>query len=203
MNRTLNGTQAQAVATFELAANYDTVALEVVAEWIAADDRDSVPFDASCLAIDELADYIEGIKAAWLAHTAKPISDDLDAILTGYMDAVDWAEYVNTDESSLGCGDEGGHPLDREEQWEKRSLAILAKRVKDALEDFDPVDYAAYIASGRDPMHFGHDLYLTTHGHGAGFWDRGLGALGDRLSAACGRDETYIYIYRGRLRIDG
>lgn len=30
----------------------------------------------------------------------------------------------------------------------------------------------------------GHDLWLTRNGHGAGFWDRGLGALGERLSEA-------------------
>ena len=30
----------------------------------------------------------------------------------------------------------------------------------------------------------GHDFWLTRNGHGAGFWDRGLGDLGDRLSNA-------------------
>lgn len=28
----------------------------------------------------------------------------------------------------------------------------------------------------------GHDLWLTARGHGVGFWDRGLGALGDALT---------------------
>lgn len=32
---------------------------------------------------------------------------------------------------------------------------------------------------------FGHDLRYTTGGHGAGFWDRDLGDLGERLTAAC------------------
>ena len=30
----------------------------------------------------------------------------------------------------------------------------------------------------------GHDFWLTHNGHGAGFWDRGLDGLGDRLSKA-------------------
>ena len=30
----------------------------------------------------------------------------------------------------------------------------------------------------------GHDFALTRNGHGAGFWDRGLGDLGDRLADA-------------------
>ena len=31
----------------------------------------------------------------------------------------------------------------------------------------------------------GHDFWLTRNGHGVGFWDRGYGALGERLSEAC------------------
>ena len=42
--------------------------------------------------------------------------------------------------------------------------------------------------SGED--HAGQDFWLTRNGHGAGFWDRGLGELGDRLSAAA-------KVYRG------
>ena len=30
----------------------------------------------------------------------------------------------------------------------------------------------------------GHDFWLTRNGHGAGFWDRGLGDLGKRLTKA-------------------
>jgi hypothetical protein len=39
---------------------------------------------------------------------------------------------------------------------------------------------------GIDPpeARAGHDFWLTRRGHGTGFWDRGLGKLGDRLSEA-------------------
>lgn len=30
----------------------------------------------------------------------------------------------------------------------------------------------------------GHDFWLTRNGHGAGFWDRGLGKVGDALTKA-------------------
>ena len=30
----------------------------------------------------------------------------------------------------------------------------------------------------------GHDFWLTRNGHGAGFWDRGLGQLGNQLTTA-------------------
>jgi len=36
-----------------------------------------------------------------------------------------------------------------------------------------------------DPEQAGHDFALTRNDHGTGFWDRGLGAQGDRLSKAC------------------
>jgi hypothetical protein len=37
---------------------------------------------------------------------------------------------------------------------------------------------------GMEAEQAGHDFCLTRNCHGAGFWDRGLGARGDRLSAA-------------------
>ncbi len=42
----------------------------------------------------------------------------------------------------------------------------------------------------------GHDFWLTRNGHGVGFWDRGLGDLGQRLTKAA---EVYgsIYLYPG------
>lgn len=50
---------------------------------------------------------------------------------------------------------------------------------------------AAYGAGCDDgseytPERAGHDFWLTRNGHGAGFWDRGLGELGDTLDAASG-----------------
>ena len=45
----------------------------------------------------------------------------------------------------------------------------------------------------------GHDLWLTSAGHGVGFWDRGLGELGERLTAACSYVRPYAHreIYLG------
>lgn len=37
---------------------------------------------------------------------------------------------------------------------------------------------------GLDAGTAGHDFWLTRNRHGAGFWDRGLGELGKRLTAA-------------------
>jgi len=51
-------------------------------------------------------------------------------------------------------------------------------------------DCAAFLDSNAtdlvemDPGQAGHDFWLTRNGHGAGFWDRGLGELGTRLTKA-------------------
>lgn len=36
--------------------------------------------------------------------------------------------------------------------------------------------------AGMDPGQAGHDFWLTRNHHGAGFWDRGLGEVGERLT---------------------
>lgn len=41
----------------------------------------------------------------------------------------------------------------------------------------------------------GHDFWLTRNGHGAGFWDRGLGSIGEELTTAAeGYKEKSAYI---------
>jgi hypothetical protein len=46
-----------------------------------------------------------------------------------------------------------------------------------------------------DPAQVGHDFWLTRNHHGAGFWDRGMGEAGDRLTAAAEAwGEASLYI---------
>lgn len=63
----------------------------------------------------------------------------------------------------------------------------------EAMVESAGVDFDTYLARRGGVLeqrtdeavaeHFGHDFFLTRNGHGAGFWDRGLGELGDRLTA--------------------
>lgn len=46
------------------------------------------------------------------------------------------------------------------------------------------VDLIEAEAMGREADSLGHDFYLSRNGHGAGFWDRGLGEVGQRLHEA-------------------
>ena len=46
-----------------------------------------------------------------------------------------------------------------------------------------------------DAEQMGHDFALTRNHHGAGFWDRGLGVLGDQLTALSrpfGESDLYV-----------
>ena len=44
------------------------------------------------------------------------------------------------------------------------------------------IQAAMFRSPGYDWASAGHDFYLTREGHGAGFWDRGLGIVGDALT---------------------
>jgi hypothetical protein len=39
--------------------------------------------------------------------------------------------------------------------------------------------------SGLSSEQIGHDFWMTRQHHGVGFWDRGLGSVGSRLTEAC------------------
>jgi hypothetical protein len=58
---------------------------------------------------------------------------------------------------------------------------------------------AIALTSDRDKSYTfagaGHDFWLTRNGHGAGFWDRDLGKIGDKLSSnAKLLGERYLYV---------
>jgi hypothetical protein len=56
--------------------------------------------------------------------------------------------------------------------------------VADFLKQCDEVGLLdAYVETGRTWDAFGHDVWLTRNRHGTGFWDRGMGELGDKLTA--------------------
>jgi hypothetical protein len=62
-------------------------------------------------------------------------------------------------------------------------------------------DFFAYVVA-RSADNFGHDFALTRNGHGAGFWDRGLGELGDRLTTAAKvYGESSVYVNDGGVTL--
>jgi hypothetical protein len=84
--------------------------------------------------------------------------------------------------SSIG---DDGEPLDARHSLEDFAPEALAKMEADCAtfeRECNALLECAYNRVGYDVEQAGHDFWLTRNHHGAGFWDRGLGVLGDRLT---------------------
>lgn len=61
------------------------------------------------------------------------------------------------------------------------------KRQIEECTDFQQAQATDLALAGTDEQN-GTDFWLTRNGHGAGFWDRGYGAVGERLT-----DAAHVY----------
>lgn len=80
--------------------------------------------------------------------------------------------------SSIGDDEE---PLDASHDIGDIAPAT-ANQMREDVEDFLRLAAPLIQETGLDAEQVGHDFWLTRNGHGAGFWDRGLGEAGERLS---------------------
>lgn len=97
----------------------------------------------------------------------KPDDGWVTRVVDGYVECALWADTPT---------DEDGERPETELSDEGRD--DLRSDVTDFLSD----DETLTLLVGLDPGQVGHDYWLTRNGHGAGFWDRGLGKRGDRLT---------------------
>lgn len=98
---------------------------------------------------------------------------DLPAMHAAYIECALW--------SSPNWGADADQPVDESLEDYEPSDAWLAESLAEC-QDFAEANMADLAA--MTPEQAGHDFWLTRNGHGAGFWDRGLGELGKRLSDA-------------------
>jgi hypothetical protein len=87
--------------------------------------------------------------------------------------------------------DDAGEPLDSvftPDDIAPQTLEEMRADCADFVQSnaSDLAGYCARMECGQwtGEQRAGHDFWLTRNGHGAGFWDRGLGDLGARLSDA-------------------
>jgi hypothetical protein len=59
----------------------------------------------------------------------------------------------------------------------------IDKDCNDFIEAADNAGLLTPYLIQRNLDDLGHDFWLSRSGHGSGFWDRGLGELGDKLQA--------------------
>lgn len=100
----------------------------------------------------------------------KTTSAKLDTFTRAYIECALWSS--TTDE---------GEPLDR--NYSKSDIAPeTIKAMADDCADFQGSFAQLLEESGLSDEQAGHDFWLTRNRHGAGFWDHGLGEIGEKLT---------------------
>jgi hypothetical protein len=97
----------------------------------------------------------------------------IKAVLNGYV------------RCALGVSfDDEGQPLNDGRDIDDLPAETLAQMRSD-VADFVNSNLPDLHRSALDYEQMGQDLWLTRNDHGTGFWDRDLGRVGERLTAAC------------------
>jgi len=107
---------------------------------------------------------------------------DIEKILDHYAICALWSST-----------DDDGDPLDHYdiEDIDTDTLEAMRADIIDFLENNREI----LEESGLSDLAIGHDFWLTRNRHGAGFWDRGLGEIGQKLTKVChSYGEVYLYI---------
>jgi len=105
--------------------------------------------------------------------------------------------YITT--ALWSSNDDDGNPLDGycdRDDIAPQSLADMVEDCKRFQNTYAELLKGAYESvQGYDESMAGHDFWLTRNHHGAGFWDRGLGTVGEALTKAAhmeGSIDLYI-----------
>lgn len=182
-------------------ARSDGYTLEGAQRW--CDDREAK--QVSQCAASPLSGVASEPRGAVLGFTI-PSPAFNEVFLKGYIRAALWS---SNDESR----EDGGDPLDQNYSAKDLAKETLAKMAADCeafiranADDLWAVagEYRTMAArKGEEdwwPSWMGHDFWLTRNGHGAGFFDRDLGEVGDRLTKASDRfPEVNLYVHRKRI----
>lgn len=95
---------------------------------------------------------------------------EFKTFFNAYVECALWASTDDNDESL---------DLYSADDVDPKTLEQMKADCKDFIEA------NSKLLEGLDPTQCGHDFWLTRNRHGAGFWDRGLGDVGQQLTEAC------------------
>lgn len=160
-----------------------TYAVDVSGDDDASDS--GMTYEDAVTYVNALADDLES--DGWTCDRGWASADNHYAVAAGRGDDARTIAVVrDEDPGSGGCED-----LTLDDDGETIVRAYCARFVTANRADLNAYgEQRSYDPSqGSVESYAGHDLYLTAVGHGTGFWDRGLGELGDRLTTACGAFE--------------
>jgi len=117
----------------------------------------------------------------------KITEQQIQSFIEGYLTAALWS---STDTLPPEEGEEEGETVNLDNyDWADGVAEELHGDCRDFIQ-YATADLILYAhqyqpVGGYDVWECaGHDFWLTRNGHGAGFWDRGLGELGQRLTDA-------------------
>jgi hypothetical protein len=124
------------------------------------------------------------------------MSSFVDEMLQGYIVCALWSTHDDV------ADPEGAGPMLDENYGPEDISDGLRRDMREDCQEFynanfdDIMAYAALMhrSEWTGAEMAGHDFWLTRNHHGAGFWDRGLGDLGERLTVAC---KPYGEVYIG------
>jgi hypothetical protein len=124
-------------------------------------------------------------------------SDQIDEMVDGYVECALWSStsYIAWDDKTQSfIPDEDNDQSFSDHNFAQDDIASEAiESMTNDCEDF--MTHNEGDLSELNAGQVGHDFWLTRNGHGTGFWDHGLGALGNRLTAACkpyGESDLYM-----------
>lgn len=164
-------------------------------------------FTMTFLAENSSGGWVDATVHGWTEHNADTESGDIccascgtlmagtpsdeyvTAAVEGYLVAALWS----TVDDSRADEETGNGPMLDENYSPDDISADVVEAVTDEVRSFLVANWSDL--HNLDAEQVGHDFLLTRDGHGAGFWDRGLGDRGDRLSDACrpyGESNFYV-----------
>lgn len=133
--------------------------------------------------------------------------NEIEAATDQALETLLWQAGDMTDEDGNCVGptwdsryDAGDFPEHQRDNMRRKIAAFMEAN----LEDLVATGHVAGFANNIQAVaRIGHDYVLTTGHHGAGFWDRGYGEAGDRLTEACHAESAEWYLSEGNDWIGG
>jgi len=123
-------------------------------------------------------------------------ANDVDTATDAAMETLLWQAGDRTDEEGNTTGTTWDEDFDVDDfaPGQRDKMRALIEAFMNDEEETNLEDLQTVKAT---PEQIGHDYVLTTGGHGAGFWDRGYGEAGERLSEVCRAERAEWYLYVG------
>lgn len=108
---------------------------------------------------------------------------DIDVIVQAYLLCAVWSSV-----------DESGVPMDNYYDPDDADAETRQEAVEDCTQFLALCDGAKLDLKYWSDGQIGHDFWLTRNGHGAGFWDRGRGDVGEKASDIA-RTFSSVYVW--------